>query len=1308
MLTRPNCDLCNIPLERGVNEKGEEVFFCVNTRCQAQRLSKIDSRLDTIEKHLQEISSLVKETLISEPEDIPSVPPPEIDIIFNAQIRSLPDLSVEDGRTTFYSLLDQLDGSRDELESRLVQIMDSNFLSPQFLRQWAILMAYAGNPFTAGQRVVKEGGQSELPVLEEVISRAASVQPRGRIFDSTQFFSHLHNWARAEGLAKPILDFLCTEAGIPLPIDRKPPEEIIIPPQAPPSPRWVDRFRPEEGWEFAIGANWLRWVGIGAILLSCFALLTWSSAQLELSEEQIAILAFVGAFFAGIFLHFSSFFLLRSRGQGRIASSIAYSLAFLAIGIYFILMFALRFHPSSPFLGDDQLYISLCLLLILTVLLTAWGHSSNVLFLEAFSVALWVIWHTASQLKSDNLIPFSPSNINLAELFGELIWINFLIFILVFLGIAFLRKDMILTSCIQLLSLSVLFLPNSSELLVSNFLTNEINVMIVLLVFLAVIFLIQSFIFPLTRPNQFYDLFTRDHLAITSVTPVFASYFLLSLGNISAALFLPFFLLSTLAFLGLSYYQKDLGVAFLIVLLFQFLWLLSVGLMEDFSIFIPEINLTLIVLIFITFLNWIIARKFPFEVQPRFWDSVNRDHLSIAALGPVLIGFILNGLNFVTNTIFVIFLILFSILWSTNREISVTLPRLFLKDVSMFDFVTFLSSFLFLLTVLIQPGEDLIGLILGFIVFPFLLLISQNFSKLSIEHRAIQEAYAIANSIFMAIIFLILVMNDSFTQLSQQVFSVISISEVQYSHNWAFLGFLWIVIVLLITTRNFRTHIHQNKTKFIMGIISPSVMYLYLSLVDVSEIIILLFVVISYIQFFILSYLFESDSDLESQVKGEKYMFVLPILAVLQIFVFLLQFRGEILWNVLIAVLGNLFLPLSFGVFLVLRKRANHLIDSYLIVSISIITLFHFFFLDSISQGDAWLLQLAFLGFSLLYIYQRMFFEKDQILSPDHSHPALTRVFRQVSFINKDLFGINLVVLSVLVFINTTFCFGIFGAAWFPILVLSMYDLIILFPLGFGLILLGISRRVAIANTLAVYSCGILVRVPFFSSISDSDFISFLVIGLILQLFIHVLLFRLSRSELRSIPSISSWQFEFASRETWKTDSFKIIALINPLLFFYFLSDLIVKGINFFDLTNIRVPLMIAISVFIGIYYVLVTRVEIPRTISDSGLLFSVLIAWFFTFTWPELIEIIYFTAGATAFLCILYGFWGMQKQWRILGLGIIGIIIIYSALYLTQLTETLATILGFGLLGIISIVIGLVYSKFASRFDTSNQTTSE
>ena len=60
-----------------------------------------------------------------------------------------------------------------------------------------------------------------------------------------------------------------------------------------------------------------------------------------------------------------------------------------------------------------------------------------------------------------------------------------------------------------------------------------------------------------------------------------------------------------------------------------------------------------------------------------------------------------------------------------------------------------------------------------------------------------------------------------------------------------------------------RHGISQNRIKLVMGITPPLVMYIYMSVVNVSEIIALMFVIVSYIQFFILYYLFEPKINLE-------------------------------------------------------------------------------------------------------------------------------------------------------------------------------------------------------------------------------------------------------------------------------------------------------------------------------------------------------------------------------------------------------------------------------------------------------------
>jgi hypothetical protein len=983
-------------------------------------------------------------------------------------------------------------------------------------------------------------------------------------------------------------------------------------------------------------------------------------------------------------------------------------------------MFTLRFHPDSPISGVEfeEIYIILCLLLILVALVTAWAYNASIVFLEGFSFVIWLIWHISSQIFVGNLPNFPI----------DVLWFSYLVFILVFLGIAYIRKDMLLTISIQLLALSLLFLANSSGIFSSHLILDnifKINATIILLVFIGGIYLLIGFRFPLGIPNQFYELISREHLAITSVTPVFASFFLLSFGNIHGDVFLPFFLALTTVFLCLAYYQKDLGVAFLIVFLTQFLWLLSVGTMENIIIFIPEINNSLIVLLFLTFANWVVALKFPADIEPRFWNKINRKHLSVVAIGPIFVCFIMTLSNLIVTSIFTIYLILFCILWSSVRATTMDLPDFSLQNVSVFDFVVYTSAVLFLITVVFQPGDDILGILLGFFAFPLFMVLSQQISRLSIQGRAnTKEYYAIINSGFISITFIVMAWGNLFSQFSVIIFQfvseIIEIPELQFGHNWAFLAYLWVIMVIIITTLNFRTEIHYYGSKLVMGISSLFAIFLYLSTVRVSEIIAVLFVLASYFQFLILWYLLEPKLDPEGKTISDEHIFIIPTLVGLQIITYLLQVRTIINWNIYIGFVANLVLPLSLGLLMVTRKRINHLVDSYLITSVSLLTFLQFSFLDSRQQGEPWLIQLVFLGFCLLFLYGRIFSEKNKLKSTYDSQSILKFIFPRSTFSNKDHFGANLLLLSLLGFVNTTLCFNIFGVAFFPTIVLLIFDSIIVFPFVFGLILLGINRRVAIVNTLTVYGSVILIRLPiiihlpfvekiqirlpFMGEVDDFNWYLFLVIGLIFQLAIHFMLFRLTRSEELTDFSIDDWRFELEGRKSWTTDSYRLMVLLNPIIFYLFALELTLRVADEFQISEFISVFMLVIAVLIGVYFVTLTRFKFPKTISDSGLFVSVLIAWLFTFSWNNLIELIYFTTGATAFLCILYGFWSIRKEWRLLGLGIIGGSMVFSALYLVDLGEELLTIVGFGMLGVISIVIGIVYSKFASRFEIDNE----
>jgi len=225
----------------------------------------------------------------------------------------------------------------------------------------------------------------------------------------------------------------------------------------------------------------------------------------------------------------------------------------------------------------------------------------------------------------------------------------------------------------------------------------------------------------------------------------------------------------------------------------------------------------------------------------------------------------------------------------------------------------------------------------------------------------------------------------------------------------------------------------------------------------------------------------------------------------------------------------------------------------------------------------------------------------------------------------------------------------------------------------------------------------IAIRMQFLNEIKVFDWNVFIFTGLAIQIIIHLLLIRVDKSERLSGVPLKKWQFKFQGRETWTTDSLQLTSLLNPLFLYYYILEV-------FHIINLSHDNMILsgiiISVLLGIYYVLLTRKNISYPIIESGLLFSILIAWGMTSIWKDLIEMIYFTAACTAFLCILFGFWIFKKEWRILGLGIIGSSMVFSTLYLVQLSEALLTIIGFGMLGIISILIGFVYSKFASHFE--------
>ncbi|MFX0207865.1 MAG: hypothetical protein ACFFDT_17890, partial [Candidatus Hodarchaeota archaeon] len=716
-----SCQFCNHPLKIQRDAIGKKNFICTNNKCPAQRLTHIETRLEAIEK-LLEIKPSAKEEIISVTPEVPIIPEAELEPVITL-IRTLPDLSLEEGKFCYYTLIEKLGGSRDKLNILLERTANNEYASPRLLHKWAILMAYSGKAFMAAQRILSERGylpQSSISKnLEIIIDRSNSVLAREQYkINPTQFYSYLLNWAKKEGLSGKTLNTLKMKLGLISPlIEEKKPEEIItlplvstqeitpsqtikqpLEPYQPPLKSWITRFRPEEGWEFTIGANWLRWIGISIILFALLLLVVWSASQLKLTADEIALLTFVGLFLSGAFFHFLSFYLLRLKERSLYIQPIAISLAFLSLGIYYIAIFTLRFHPSSPFHGVETLYLIFCILLILITCSTGWVHDSSILFIEGFLFTLWLFWHVPSQIFVNDLV--FPVDI---------LWIGYVVSIIVFIGIGYLRKDILLSISIQLISLSLIFLPNSSIIFSTHSIIEEIpdiNTTIILLFIISLVNWIIAFRFPSDTPPQFYEIIDRYHLTIASITPILASFFLLTFKMISGFAFIPYLVIFTTLFLGLSYFQKDLGVSFSLVFLIQLLWLISVGFMDDITFYesIPEINGTLVILLFLTFSFWLNAYKFPSDrIETRFWNLIDRKHLSVAAIGPIFISFILSRFNYIVSDIFIIYLVLFCILWSTNRSFTFNISDVPLKNISLFDIVIYSSASLFLSTLILDP-----------------------------------------------------------------------------------------------------------------------------------------------------------------------------------------------------------------------------------------------------------------------------------------------------------------------------------------------------------------------------------------------------------------------------------------------------------------------------------------------------------------------------------------------------------------------------------------------------------------------------
>ncbi|MHA1968888.1 MAG: hypothetical protein ACW964_13930 [Candidatus Hodarchaeales archaeon] len=113
--TSSKCDFCNQPLIRGLNSIGEEVLICGNTNCPGGRLTRIETRLIGIERHLNIKSIPLRVISETEVEVIkPLVKDYSLDVeklpqlSFQGGLQHFLDLEVKLGRNELLTLIDEV------------------------------------------------------------------------------------------------------------------------------------------------------------------------------------------------------------------------------------------------------------------------------------------------------------------------------------------------------------------------------------------------------------------------------------------------------------------------------------------------------------------------------------------------------------------------------------------------------------------------------------------------------------------------------------------------------------------------------------------------------------------------------------------------------------------------------------------------------------------------------------------------------------------------------------------------------------------------------------------------------------------------------------------------------------------------------------------------------------------------------------------------------------------------------------------------------------------------------------------------
>ncbi len=1285
------CSFCKTSMVIVKQANGFSGFICVNPECLSNRMNKVEKKINDIEKFISREEIPLQTNLLRNENGNNQ------GVNIYEEIKKLSHTSPDKGKIIYVKLRNIL--GEETLITIIKEIAQefSDFDRRIDIREWVILHAYAGNSLSAAKVVLREI-KEKIELIEEILVIAIlNWSELKEKVERKSYFSALYFHAKSLDLSESLISELRRLAGIPLPVkidvnakktplsvQRSPLSQKVVPPQY---SSWIERKTPDFGWEFEFGSNWLRWIGVGAILLALFFLISWSSQFVKISRETVEIIIFMTILTSGIILHLSSLYLYsRHPNKTPYVITISRSLSFLSLGIYFLCLFALRFHPGSPLYQDEIFYLNLILVLVIIIFLTGWKIDSNLILIEGQAVCLWIVWHVSSQIVMNNTV-FIGFSLNF-------IWISTIIIALACYFIAYLRKSLSFAITTEIFPLLLLVLTNSSSLLGDLSFLPQINYTLILLSFSCILCLFITITFHSNSESILWGTINRQHLSLSSLLPVFLGYYLLYSSLIPIYGFIILQIVFVSAFIIHSIKKSDLGVSLILLLSLQLLWLVQVTTyrLSDYYIF-PGVNSLTVLILFQVIIVWIVIMFSEHDDTNRLWNYITGKHLQWLATSLIVIIGLLFQEDYIQLSIFFSLLVIFPLLGLTQQKRLLEVPDYSEYVFSLSDILTYLSM-LFYVYILTNEGTNIAITLLGFIYFPVLLLLSQYRTNRIQQNNGFRKIYPLINTAYVGFIFSILLYEDVLKDAVTDLFWFtrqfqVSLYEIQ--SLLTLILFSWIMTMSIITIHYYRKEIRIWGVKLFLMSLFPVLFHLILADRMVSVSIAKIFLLLEYAYFIICWSLIREDTDEENDALYEKYILI-PVFALIQYSGIILVLREITALNIFFGWALYLLLPLVVALLLLIYNDITEIFDTYFMISSFLVFIFLIIAVEEPSiyaQLDFWIIGVFFLINSSIFFVCRIL-EKDLRLTVTQVLPIIKTKIKTRRNIHAEASLRYFLLFATLGFLSNTISFFSYPEKYQLILILITLDFIII------LVLIAMQNRFLTVNTLNIYCLILFIRL-LVSGRSFPNQMLFLVLGIVIQISIHgILLFQAKFYENLNIIFLGK-KLTLRGVKNWLEDSYQITSFLNPVLFYFFSGMLINLVINEYKISNISVfDIIVIISLMLLTYTIFLSRLNVSRYICEGGLFVNLFLAGIYSFYNTEAIYII---AALTAFHSILYGFWNNKQGWRITGLGIIGYALLYGSITFLQISDDLIKILGLGLLGIFSILIGVIYTKFAEKF---------